>query len=433
MPFRLTPPLRTASLPPTIIIERLLGVAFAKWAPIALALWVCSTSLLGCLHETTIEPGSQAPQSHPQYLGSLPIPLRLAVLEFDNPTLDPTIEKLRVLLPDLLISNLAGRGQITVVERALLNKIISEQSLQVSGAVTDDQVVRIGALSGASGLLVGKVFSVDRMTARIEARLIGVQNGEVLGTFAASGGKQNVIGLATNLSLHILSRAGVALDASEQLYLNLFARNSVVSPGGEGRHIPPSQEPYLVSEHDNLFWKQFATPGMRRADELDGIALVTTAETIWPNDRDGLDDWPPPEIVQAHFEEAFTAQARAAGLSGVMYVRTLDGITSQPRRLLLVPTVRSVHGGWDCSWHHFMRCRVWNPRYFAEVRARLIALNYARHTYWESAQTVGRGSASTPDGAVRDAYESLIWKWMDSLVSSKQLAEFRSITREGVK
>lgn len=389
----------------------------------------------GCVQETATVAEPSAHQSHSQHTSSLPIPLRLAVLEFDNPTLDPTIEKLRVLVPDVLITNLGGRGQITVVERALINKIMTEQSFQVSGLVTEDQVVKIGALSGATGLIVGKVFSLDSTTARIDARLIGVQNGEVIATFTVSGGKQNVVRLATHLSLAILSRAGISLDASEELYLRLFAQAAGVSVANEKRDIPESREPYLQTERDNLFWKQFAKSGMNRTDDLADIALITSADLIWPSHRDGFDEWPTPESILSYFEEQFAARVRTSGLAGLRNVRTFDGIESQSTRLLLIPQVRSLEGGWDCPWYHFMGCRVWHPRFFAEVRGQLIALNYAHQTYWASAQTIGMGSASTPNGAVLDAYANLIWKWMDSLHTSRQLTEFRAIshTQKGRK
>lgn len=308
-----------------------------------------------------------------------------------------------------------------MVERALVNKIMAEQSLQVSGRVTDGQVVRIGALSGATSLVVGKVFSVDSTTARIDARLIGVQNGEVIATFAVSGDKQNIVRLATDLSLAILSRAGIPLDASEELYLRLFARTAGVSGGSGQRDLPDSTEPHLVTERDNLFWKQFNTSAMRRADDLGGIALVTSTDLIWPDQRKGLDEWPTPEAVLSYVEAKFTDRVRAFGLTGLRNVRTFDGVDAESTRLLLVPQVRSVQGGWDCPWYHFMRCRALHPRFYAEVRGQIVALNYANQTYWTSAQTVGRGSAATANGAVIDAYDNLIWKWTDSLHTSRQL------------
>ena len=304
---------------------------------------------------------------------------------------------------------------------------MTEQSLQVSGRVTDDQVVRIGALSGATGLIVGKVFAVDSMTARIDARLIGVQSGEVIATFAVSGGKQNVVRLTTDLSLAILSRAGIPLDASEELYLRLVDREDGSSGRDEKHDIPESREPYLVTERNNLFWKQFATPAMKRTDDLNGIALIMSTDLLWPNERNGLDEWPTPENVLSSVEEQFSARVKTSGLTGLRNVRTFDGIDSQSTRLLLVPQVRSVQGGWDCPWYHFMRCRIWRPRHFAEVRGKLVALNYAHQTYWVSGQTIGRGSASTPNEAVIDAYANLVWKWLDSLHASRQLTEFHSI------
>ncbi len=390
--------------------------------PAFILLFALMASALGCAVST---PTRSAPPEDsavgPSKDIAIPTPLRLAILNFENSTADPSVEKFTVVLPDLIMSNIAGRGQFTVLERSLLTKLQAELTFQASGLVADDKAVRVGSLSGATALLVGRVFRVDSSTVRIDARLIGVERGEVLGAYSATGQRANVVGLASQLSLQLLSSFGANLYPSEHLLLGLMKGTSHPTPDHGSNLARATDEIESVSEGDNLFWRQFSSKDMTPAEDYQGIALLANDEIVWPGKGDVAEAQGLPADVTAHFKDTFISQVRNMGLLGLIHFASLEEVSSRPYRILLVPRVDSASAGWDCPWYAAIECRIWQPRYAAQVQGRLAVINRSSKTYWESSLAIGTASAPTREQALKRAYDNLIWKWTDLLAKSKLL------------
>ena len=56
---------------------------------------------------------------------------------------------------DLVSSRLFETGQFDIIDRSNLNKMLNEQSLNLSGAVDSDTAIKVGKLIGASALITG--------------------------------------------------------------------------------------------------------------------------------------------------------------------------------------------------------------------------------------------------------------------------------------
>ncbi len=86
----------------------------------------------------------------------------------------------------MLVAELARDPSLIVVQRDRVEEIMREQALQLSGRVADETAVRIGRLVGATVLITGSVTAIgDRI--RLDAQLVGVEQGRVLGTAAVEG------------------------------------------------------------------------------------------------------------------------------------------------------------------------------------------------------------------------------------------------------
>lgn len=81
---------------------------------------------------------------------------------------------------DVLFATLSADANLVLVERAELDKAISEQQLNLSGLVKADEAAQIGQLTGAKILITGSVTEVDT-TIYLVSKLIGTETGRVLG------------------------------------------------------------------------------------------------------------------------------------------------------------------------------------------------------------------------------------------------------------
>lgn len=80
----------------------------------------------------------------------------------------------RERISTLLVQN----KNITVIERSLLEKVLQEQKLQMSGAA--DAARKIGELAGATAILSGTISELANGEVEVNARIIDVGTGEVV-------------------------------------------------------------------------------------------------------------------------------------------------------------------------------------------------------------------------------------------------------------
>ncbi len=81
---------------------------------------------------------------------------------------------------DILFASLVVNPNLMLVDREEMNKILSEQALNLSGMVTPDQAVQVGRLTGAKILITGSIIESDK-TLYVVAKIIGTETSRVLG------------------------------------------------------------------------------------------------------------------------------------------------------------------------------------------------------------------------------------------------------------
>jgi curli biogenesis system outer membrane secretion channel CsgG len=113
-------------------------------------------------------------------------PATVAVLYFDYDGKTAGMEVLRKGLAQMLISDLTGQDRWLVVERERLESVLAEQKLGQSGKIDKATAAKLGKLLGARYLVLGSYF--DLMGAlRVDARLVSVETGEILGSAGSTG------------------------------------------------------------------------------------------------------------------------------------------------------------------------------------------------------------------------------------------------------
>lgn len=101
---------------------------------------------------------------------------RIAVVEFVD--LKGKVTELGSYLSETLITKLVQTKKLRVVERQLLNKIITEQKLSLTGIIDPSTAQKLGRLLGVDAICSGSVSDLTK-TLEINARLISVETGEV--------------------------------------------------------------------------------------------------------------------------------------------------------------------------------------------------------------------------------------------------------------
>ncbi|MBI5410915.1 MAG: hypothetical protein HZA21_02880, partial [Nitrospirae bacterium] len=127
-----------------------------------------------------------------------PSSLVVSVLYFEDRTRNPELGWMKKGLADMLVAELARIPSVLVVQRQRLEEVVREQTLQLSGRVADESTVRIGRLAGATVLVAGSVTATNGQL-RIDAQVMGVEQGTVLGTAVAEGKVTEVSSVARSL------------------------------------------------------------------------------------------------------------------------------------------------------------------------------------------------------------------------------------------
>ncbi len=99
----------------------------------------------------------------PEYSPFYGLKRRVAVLDFENRT-DHGGKKLGSAVSDMLITQLARSNRFVLIERSRIEKILHEQALGQSGAVTEETAPQVGQLLGVESLILGRILKADQET-----------------------------------------------------------------------------------------------------------------------------------------------------------------------------------------------------------------------------------------------------------------------------
>ncbi len=141
--------------------------------------------------------------------------VRVAVLEFDAASTDARFAPLGKGLQSMIGTDLSQLASITVVERARLNDVMSEQQLTRSAAFDPKTTIQVGGLLGATHLIVGS-FTVVGETMRLDARLLEAQSGKSLVGEKVEGEKEAFFELQKDLVKALVKGLDIAPSPKER-------------------------------------------------------------------------------------------------------------------------------------------------------------------------------------------------------------------------
>ncbi len=137
----------------------------------------------------------------------------VTVLYFDNTAKSADYAWLSKGLADMLITDLASTGQVTVIEREEIQKVLAEQERSLSAAFDEKSAVQIGKLLSAGRIVVGS-FIAAQGTLRVDAKLLDVETGRVARAVQSSGAVDSLFSVEKTLAANLLKEMGIAVPAS---------------------------------------------------------------------------------------------------------------------------------------------------------------------------------------------------------------------------
>ena len=161
--------------------------------------------------------------------------LTVAVFDFDSK--DEAVRDLGPKVATLVNANLSVQPQIITVERAELEKVLSEQELGLSGTVKPDSAAKVGQLTGAKILVTGRVFKAANQTL-IVAKVIGTETSRVYGEMVQGPPTVSIVDLSSNLAVKV---SAVIAQKSDTLLARVQTREERVAQikhALEGKKLP---------------------------------------------------------------------------------------------------------------------------------------------------------------------------------------------------
>lgn len=154
---------------------------------------------------------------------------KIAVLDFQMQGDQNGAKDMGKIVAEWLITGLVETGRFDVIERRLLEKIMEEQKLGVTGAIDPNSAAQLGKILGVKIIVSGTVTSLEGYT-EINARLINVDSASIIAAekVRASSAEKlrdlvsritDKIALAFPMEGYVVQRTGqkVTLDLGKQI------------------------------------------------------------------------------------------------------------------------------------------------------------------------------------------------------------------------
>lgn len=153
---------------------------------------------------------------------------RVAIIYFENSSDDPSLNKLKKGLADMMITDLSNINMLNIVERDRLEAILKEQKLSKSSQVDAATAAKVGKLLGAQVILTGGYFEMMG-SLRIDARFIDVETGKILKSDGVDGAASSFFKIQKQLSWKIINNLDTKISDKEKADLTKLENSKNIS------------------------------------------------------------------------------------------------------------------------------------------------------------------------------------------------------------
>lgn len=150
----------------------------------------------------------------------------IAVSDFTD--LNGSISELGIFVSEELLTRFHDNQTLKIVERRLLDKVLEEHQLGLTGLLDERSVKKLGKILGVDAICAGIITDL-RATFKINARMIAVETGQVFAVASAEVDKND----ALRILMRKYSRARRVIesqqkDSADKLDINLLVNGSFV-------------------------------------------------------------------------------------------------------------------------------------------------------------------------------------------------------------
>lgn len=148
---------------------------------------------------------------------------KIAVLDFQLQGEEFDNQDMGTIVAEWFITAMVREGRFDVIERRLLEKILGEQKLALSGVVDAESATQIGKLLGVKVIISGSVMKLKDVT-EINARIIDVESASII---AAENVRSSATGRLQDL----------VVEMSEKIIKNFPLEGYIVNRSGDSLTI----------------------------------------------------------------------------------------------------------------------------------------------------------------------------------------------------
>jgi len=123
---------------------------------------------------------------------------KIAVIEFAD--LEGNVTQLGRFIAEELITRIFTSGKFEVVERNLLQKVLEEQQLGMTGYIDQQTAISLGQILGVEAIITGSLTDLGK-NVKINARLISTETGSVFAVASVNVLKDSTIKLLMGESI----------------------------------------------------------------------------------------------------------------------------------------------------------------------------------------------------------------------------------------
>ena len=123
---------------------------------------------------------------------------KIAIIEFAD--LEGNVTQLGRFIAEELITRIFTSGKFNVVERNLLQKVLEEQQLGMTGYIDQETAISLGQILGVDAIITGSITNLGK-NVKINARLISTETGSVFAVASVNVLKDSTIKLLMGESI----------------------------------------------------------------------------------------------------------------------------------------------------------------------------------------------------------------------------------------
>lgn len=156
---------------------------------------------------------------------------KIAVLDFQMQGKQYQNSDMGAIVAEWLITALVKEGRFDVVERRLLNKVLSEHQLAMSGVVDDNSISELGQLLGVKIIISGAVLTFQNII-EVNSRIIDVSNGSIIAaesvkSSSAAGLENLVVQMANKIIKDFPLEGYIVMRKGDKVSVDLGRRAGV--------------------------------------------------------------------------------------------------------------------------------------------------------------------------------------------------------------